>query len=574
MILSLRSGWAFAALALLLFFSPQSVQAATFDVAAANSHLDRAEANLQLVDGAIGHLTSPPKGSAGKLARMRLDQAKTDLDPAASLLAGLGDGPGVAEARARLATDLTLYKKLDGILSGTPPKPAPKPEPKPEPAPDPGPSPTPDPAPEPEPQPEPEVTPPAKKTVKLGYPHADNFKSSLFTLRRVEGDVNGLVQVIAQMRATADQLQVNHRQTAGALTNLIETRRQAGFVETGLAKIPANGEGVEEAKQRLATARTSLDELEAYLKPLNTQLQELVDPARYPDFQSDLKRLNELSAAYRNPDYQFRDARTLAAETHAQAAVAKAECQRIAQVYLRLMEQETEQGKRIEAAGNGFLQSQQAFLEAAEQQRVSLPESIREDLAEADRLATEAVTNQKPMWFTGGIPQRMGWAEDKLGLLQALDAEGSVSVAREVGEMVASLSERADSLRELIIRENQLPNDNYAGPDRDATIAVAKDAWNIQEADFELLAVRIPGESWSRETKWTYSNGTWYFSDRSSLQVRLIVADKTNPELAIDRPINVRKDHQKGDTMIGVPMRSFDESLQPSEYFLRSKVDG
>ena len=54
--------------------------------------------------------------------------------------------------------------------------------------------------------------------------------------------------------------------------------------------------------------------------------------------------------------------------------------------------------------------------------------------------------------------------------------------------------------------------------------------------------------------------------------MRLIVADKNNPELAIDRPINVKKDHQKGDTLIGVPMRSFDEELQPSEYFLRTNI--
>lgn len=78
----------------------------------------------------------------------------------------------------------------------------------------------------------------------------------------------------------------------------------------------------------------------------------------------------------------------------------------------------------------------------------------------------------------------------------------------------------------------------------------------------------IPSEGWKHETKWTYSNGTWYFSDRSRLQARLIVADHENPKQAIDRPVNIIKDHQEGDKMIGVPMRSFDEALQPSEYYL------
>ncbi|MFI4892096.1 MAG: hypothetical protein ACIAQ0_01480, partial [Phycisphaerales bacterium JB058] len=103
-------------------------------------------------------------------------------------------------------------------------------------------------------------------------------------------------------------------------------------------------------------------------------------------------------------------------------------------------------------------------------------------------------------------------------------------------------------------------------------IETAISGWTVQQEKFDLLAVRIPAEQWARETKWTYSNGTWYFSDRSKLQVRLIVADHENPELAIDRAINVWKDHQKGDSMIGVPLRGFEDELQPNDYLLRANV--
>jgi len=72
---------------------------------------------------------------------------------------------------------------------------------------------------------------------------------------------------------------------------------------------------------------------------------------------------------------------------------------------------------------------------------------------------------------------------------------------------------------------------------------VAIDAWKHQEKDFELLAVRIPATAWARETKWTYSNGTWYFVGCSRLQVRLIVADKSDPKRAIDRPVTIWMDH-------------------------------
>ena len=532
---------------------------ATADLAKAQAHLKRAESNLQLVDGSIGHLTSPPKGSAAKLAKMRLEQAFGDLEPAGKLLAGVSGGEGLAETTERYNKAVKLYDKLRGILTGEGPKPEPEPTPQPE-------------GKEPPKETPPEKKPDAPETVKLGYPHADNFKNSLFTLRRVEGEASAIVKLLEELRPVADQLSINHRTVATAVANMAETRRQAGFVQDGLSKIPANGEGVAEAKQRLVNAEASLAAAEAYFAPLHKQLSDLVNPANYPEFQSDLKRLSELGSAYSNPDYLFREARERAAEAFGQADAARSECVRIAQAYARLMEQQTDQGKRIEGAGNGFLQRYEAFMAAAEAQKGSLPAEIRADLAEADRMANDAVSNQKPLWFTGGIPQRMEWVEDKLALYRVLDPSGAPAVSSEVDTLKASLSSRAESLRELIIRENKLPEDRFAGADRDAAIAIARDAWNIQEPGFELLAVRIPAEAWSRETKWTYSNGTWYFSDRSSLQVRLIVADKTNPELAIDRPVNVRKDHQKGDTLIGVPMRSFDETLEPGEYFLRSNV--
>ncbi len=558
-----------------LVLTPPARCDAASDVAAANSHLKRAEANLQLVEGSIGHLTKPPTGSAAKLSKMRLDQAFGDIEPAGKLLSALGGkGAGVAEATARYNAAVQLHQRLGAILSGETPEP--EPEPVPDPRPEPGPQPEPDPKPKPKPKPEEQEAakgePEAPKTVKLGYPHADNFKNTLFTLRRVEADTAGLVKLLEELRVVEDPLGIDHRTSARAMATIQETRRQAGFVRDGLAKIPANGEGVAEAVQRLVNADASLAVAQSFFEPLDAQLRELVNPANYPEFDQDVKRLRELASGYANSDYLFREQRAQAAELLGQGEAAKAECIRIAQAYARLLEQQTDQGKRLEAAGNGFLSSYEGFLAAAEQQKASLPADIRKDLAEADRMADEAVQNQKPMWFTGGIPQQLEWVDDKLALYTVLDAAGAGPLQQEVDATKASLRQRADSLKELIIRENPLPADRYAGADRDAAVAVAKDAWKIQEPDFELLAVRIPSEAWSRETKWTYSNGTWYFVDESTLQVRLIVADKENPAQAIDRPVNVRKDHQKGDTMIGVPMRSFDEELQPSEYLLRTRI--
>lgn len=572
----LRLGRWLALVLSVLLMAPGSWALAPEDVGQVNSLLKRAEANLQLVDGSIGHLTSPPKGSAGKLAGMRLAQALGDIDAAELVLAKISSGEGLAEAKQRQAAARTLYEKLDGILTGAPPQPEPVPEPKPEPVPAPETGgdtpPTPKPAPKTGGDTPPQPAPAAPKTVKLGYPHADNFKNSLYTLRRVEAEATAALAQKETLSVVPDQLTVLYRTTSLALDGITETRRQAGFVEKGLAALPANGEGVAEAKERLAQSRAQLDTAAGYFEPLNAKLMVLIDPANYPDYPTDLKRLRELSSMYANPAMMFDQQRQSAIEALAQCDAAEAECIRIAQVYARLMEQETEQGKQIENAGNGFLRAKESFLATAEERKTSLPTSIREDLKEADKYATEAVEMQKPMWFTGGIPQTLERVADKLTLLQALDPVGAKAVEKEAAAMIASIRQRGDSLRELIIRDNPLPSDGYIGKDRDDTIAVAVDAWKYQEKDFELLAVRIPAKAWVRETKWTYSNGTWYFVDRSRLQVRLIVADKNNPAQAIDRPITIWMDHQAGDSLIGVPMRSFDETLEPSEYLLRDKI--
>ena len=532
--------------------APAAAANTVVDVAKVNSSLKRAETNLNLVNGTIGHFTSPPKGSTAKLAKIRLDSAFGDMEAAKKALEGL-TGDGVAEATARYNETTKLYNKLGKILTGETPEPEPEPEPEPDPDPKPN-------------------TPEKPKTVKLGYPHEDMFKNTLFTLRRVETDTSGLMNLRKKLTPIEDQLTIDHRTTATTLETIKETRRQAGFVEDGLAKIPSNGEGVAEAEERLVNVRFKIDLVDEYIKPLNAQLMDMVNPANYPEFNNDVKRLRELSSAYQSLDYLFREGRSRAAEVYGQLDVAKGECVRIAQVYIRLIEQQTEQGKQIEHAGNGFLRGHEAFGAAAAEQVIKLPGDIRADLAEADKYANEAVQDQKPLWFTGGIPQRMEWAEDKLALFLVLDPAAGEIVHKEVMAMKASLKQRADSLKELIIRENSLPGDRYLGADRKAVIDVAVSAWNIQEEDFELLTVLIPGEKWTRETKWTNSNGTWYFVDMSTLQVRLVVGDKTNPKLAIDRPINVRMDHQSGDSLIGVPMRSFGEELQPNEYFLRSKI--
>ena len=510
---------------------------AAADVGQVNSHLQRAESNLQSVAASVAGKTTPPTGSAGKLLVSRLQQAMGDITPAKALLEQVPAGAaGRDEAQARLDAAEKEYERLRTFLTGSAPAPAAQPS-----------------------------------GTKLNYQQEEVLKGAQFNLREVQGGADHLAAAVAKLRENKDPLSIDFREVGGLLGVVENAKRKSGFVKDALDKLPADGAGVAEARQLLASADAKVAGAAEFLTPLNEKLLKVIDPAQYPAFEADRKRLSELATMFGNPQILQSD-RVLAATTYAQADAARAECARITQEYARLIHQQTEHAKLMEGASRHLLGNLETFIAEAMAQKQVLPDAIREDLAKAKQQGDDAVAQQKPAWFTGGIPQTMGWADERITLLSAMDGAAGKQLRGEYERTQKELKAQADSLRELIIRENKLPKDEFKGEDREKAIATALSGWKVQQEKAEVLAVRIPAEQWVRETKWTYSNGTWYFSDRSKLQVRLFVADHENPTLAIDRPINVWKDHEKGDAMIGVPLHDFKEKLQPQSYLLRANV--
>ena len=525
-------------LLVLLCLSFGFVSPAFADVGKVNGLLRRAEANLESVDASIGHRTTPPTGSAAKLSAMRLQQALDDLNPAKELLEQIPAGTeGRAEAAERYTNAVNLYNKLRTILTGS----------------------------------DAPATSTDSEGTKLNYQQEEQLRNARFHLNEVEGNAKHLTEKLEELREVEDELTISYREVDQLMGVVENAKLKSGYAKNAMERLPEDGKGVADVRQRLTNADAKVVTAADFLRPLQKKLHDLIDPKNYPDFDTDQKRLRELSAMFARPEILISQ-RSLAAETYQQAEAAKAECIRLAKKYARIMQQQTAQGESIEAYGNGFLRNHAAYLARAEELKGELPGEILSHLSEASRYADEAVANQKPAWFNGGIPQQMDFARERAELLRVIDPESGKELDAEIKQAEAKLKEQAESLRELIIRENEMPADRFAGEDRDKAIETAISGWKVQQKEFKLLKVRIPSESWSRETKWTYSNGTWYFSDRSRLQVRLLVADHENPELAIDRPINVIKDHQKGDTMIGVPLWGFEAELPPSSYMLRAKI--
>ena len=549
------------AIAALLCVSEANAQSLTpaqqAAVQSAQSELKRLDTNLKLAQSSAG--TGTPTGSRAKLAKLRLNTAAASLPAIKKYLAGLPAGnESVSKLNEALKTAEAAITELDDRISGktaAPPKETPAAE-------------------------EPGDAPPAKRmekekpksdTVKMGYQQVDALKGAKFNLRAVEGSSMAVKKLVDDMTKIEDKLTINYRDVGKGINTITEAKRKAGFVVTTLGSLPANGEGVAEVADRLKTVKTELAESEKFLAPLQKELMDLIDLKNYPKIREDIKRLRELTTMFGNPMVLKTD-RPRAAQVFKQSGAAKNEMVRIAKAYLRLMQQKTEEGKQIEGSGNYFLKTHEKFMAAAEQEKQGLPALIRKDINEVTSIAAEAVQKKKPLFFSGGIPQVMGFADEKVELLEVLDPEQAKGLKKEVADLKAKVKQQQNSLSELIIKQNPLPNDRFKGADRQKAIDVAIDAWKHQQKDFKVLSSRIPSEAWARDTRWEYSNGTWYFIDRSRLQVRLVVEDESNEERAIIRTVNVIKDHQKGDSMIGVPLFSFKDKILPSQRMMRDKI--
>ncbi|MEM9751802.1 MAG: hypothetical protein AAF916_00285 [Planctomycetota bacterium] len=524
--------------AMLAYAGPAFADAAA-NIDQANGLLRRAESNLQSVQQNLAGRDAPPKGSAGKLLNQRLLQAKGDIEPAGQLLADVpDDADGASEAKQRHAAAVTLYNELNTFMTGG-------------------------------------AAPPTGAAesggVKLNYQQEETLKNARFHLREVQGNVAALMPMLEQFRAVEDQLTVPHADVSSAIATINNAKRKAGFVADNLKQLPEDGTGVANVANDLNTANAQVSVAADYFAPLHAKLQTLINPANYPELEPDIKRLRELSAMYARPEILQTDMPQAIAVLN-QARPAHEEVVRTAQKYRDFLKQTTPDTQRLEGVGNGFFNTWQRFLNASQERAGVLPGEIRSLMTEINQIADEAVENQKPAFFTGGIPQQMGFAEERLALLETLQPDAAAPLRAELTQLQFDLADKAKSLEALIIQTNPLPSDNYAGPDRDAVIERAVDAWTHQQSDFEVLTVRIPRENWKRRTMWEWFNGASHYVDKSRLQVQLILADPANPDQAIIQPINMIRDHQDGDSVIGTPMRSGDEEVLPHGRLLRSKI--
>jgi hypothetical protein len=543
-------------------------------LASVQSSLNQSMENYNLALQTAGPGTAPPKGSKKRLTQLRLDQAKANLPDVAAKLEQLpDDDENVSAAQAsydelKTATQ-ALQNRIDGKSATAPTaeseaKQEDKEQSKQ--AEDSESSIGEQPKAESDPDPEPA----APTTVRLSYPQEKPFRDARFHLGTVEGHANSLTEMHAKLIDVEDYTTIDHRTVAQAMTWLEDGITKAGYVKKNLDVLPANGEGVAELTERYNASVEVLQGAQEFFPPLHQKLSTLVSPSSFPSFEADMRKLAELSRMFREP-MELENDPARAAETVQQAKAAYQEAQKLYEPYQILVTQNTAMGERALGTATHFANNYKAYAAKAQEIKTTQPAEIEKYLAEAQSYADQAVADQKPGFFNGGIPQLYEFIENEMKLYRLLAAEDAKAMDKTIESTKQKIADQAKSLEQQIIAENKPPQQNYQGDDTQQLIDIATKSWKEIQPDAEVLGAAVVSSEWTRNTRWRFSGDTATKYDTSKLQVQLIVADQ-DPRLAVIRPINLVKNHLQNDRIIPYPMDAIGEELPPHRYMLREKL--
>jgi hypothetical protein len=524
------------------------------DLGKAQTAVKNGEADLSAARGSAGTAGKPAKGSRAKLTVMRLDSAQKRLDEASVLLAKLpgDDGEvgalqgrydaavlGVAEVRAILnpGAPAESGEAKEAAASGSDAGGGQKAE--------------------------------SPSVAKLDYKQEKLVKDARWYVRETEKYAGGAAEVVA--RLDGEGVKPVHSEVLGALEAVAMGWTKQKLAAEYIGQLPAGHPQVEPTAEAVRAGGDRLGALESRLKAVDVELSKITGMEHYPEYEKDYGLLRDLSGRYARFEITVQQPEKLARIIEEDGEVLK-EIQRIARTYLPLVEQRTDTGVKMEQAFNHFQTSRSGFVGELIEYKNGLPAAFESDLKGANDLADQGVAEGKPGYFgeNSGIAQRFGWAEQKLIVLRAFGEEEAKPYVERLEEVRGQIRERAKSLEAQIIAENALPNDAYVGGDRDELVKYAEEAWAEEQPGAEVLMARIPSQAWTRDTRWRWSSGAFYKIDASHVQVQLIV--KHDEKLAVIRPINLSKNHLKGDTVAASALWGVDVEVGPRSYLLLEKV--
>ncbi len=198
----------------------------------------------------------------------------------------------------------------------------------------------------------------------------------------------------------------------------------------------------------------------------------------------------------------------------------------------------------------GHLETALTGFERAAREYGSL-EAINGDLDHVLEMAKMAIENQAPAYFRleNDICRSTQTAKIRIRYLQSLDPDSAaLTTANErFDETVKQVRAIEQSLAASILKQNELPPDEYHGNDREALLKLLRDKWSQEGTSAAVLKVGIVAPEWTRSVTWEIQNRTLYKVDKSRIQGYVIV--KHNDQVAARHSINLVQDHLSNDKL-------------------------
>ncbi|WP_442890082.1 hypothetical protein [Congregicoccus parvus] len=504
-------------------------------LAQAEAQLRSLESNLQLARQTAGSGAAAITGTKAKLTRVRLDGAVALVPQVQARLDKLpAEDPAVAPVAARFAAARAGIQELDARLGGSA-----------------------------------ATTTPSTGAARLGYQQEEMLGNARFHLRELEGMATAVDSVASSLRADPDPTRHDIRTLDGAMATFERCRERIGQIRNHLDPLPADHPEVATVIRALEAATRTIDEASRIVGPAHARLSAALDTNAMADLDADMNRLAELSQMYADI-MVFQTDRERAGSLVTDLPIAQAEHDRLVSSYRLLVDQKTPQGIRLDGISRAFRDRVEKFIAAADREKTTLPVAFERDLARVEQLGRQAVEERKPAFFNGGIPQHLGYAEEKARLLEILDPAAGADATARLAAVKEALESSREALRSAIIAANRLPDDVYKGPDRQAVIDRATTMWKRKQPEADVMTVRIPSSGWRREVLWRWSGSQWYKIDRSRMQLQLIV--RHDETLALMRAINVWKDHLAGDEITATPLWEPHEGMEPMNFLPIDRV--
>ncbi len=379
---------------------------------------------------------------------------------------------------------------------------------------------------------------------RLDYRQEQSLKDATYYLDQSEGILEQLNEKSKGWKVGDSSVQIQDVQNQ--LHNMDRVKQYITNTDNRLKQLPAENSKVKPEAERFAKVQKTYDTSRTRMEEIEKGLKGVVNKGSGGDYKADFDRLKEINQMFGNPQI-FNTRPDSAVEIVKQIAPVKAERQRIATKYADFLKQSTPEANQMNSVLRYFDQQFGAFDAAATKYADEAPGAINAQVDETIKMAQGAAAEKKLGFFGqyGGIKSNLDQTEVRYKVLAAIkpDAPETAAARKKIDDGYAQVKQVRASLDADILNTNQVPDDQYNGPDKQQMIDAVKAKWSQSGVAGDVLKTGINSSQWKRDTYWRFNGtDTFYKEDASHAQGFVVV--KTDDKVATIHYINLTKDHQ------------------------------